>query len=122
MLNVKKILHKKIQFYKEDIWKIHTSRESNISFFDRVIKMFLAGGRKFNNKGCLHKASALTYYTLLSLVPVLAMVFGIAKGFGYEKTLENILLQKFEDKKDILIQIFNLANSLLENTHGGMIA
>ena len=30
-------------------------------------------------------ASALTYSTLLAIVPILAVVFGIARGFGYNK-------------------------------------
>lgn len=34
----------------------------------------------------LLRASALTFYSILSVVPVLAVVFGIAKGFGIEKS------------------------------------
>ena len=34
------------------------------------------------------RASALTYYSLLSIVPIAAMAFGIAKGFGFDKQLE----------------------------------
>ena len=33
------------------------------------------------------RASALTYFTLLSLVPIAAMGFGVAKGFGFDKRL-----------------------------------
>ena len=37
---------------------------------------------------CTEKASALTYFSLLSIVPVLAMLFAVAKGFGIEGLME----------------------------------
>ncbi len=49
---------------------------------------------KFNavDKGFL-RASALTYSTLLSLVPLLALMFAVLKGFGVQRRLEPLLLQ-----------------------------
>lgn len=122
MYSVVNKIKRKIRFYREDIWKIKASENAKITMFDLFVKTMLFGVRKFNSKGCLHKASALTYYTLLSIVPILALVFGIAKGFGYEKILEEILLRKFADKKEVLLQVFEFSNSLLENAHGGMVA
>jgi uncharacterized BrkB/YihY/UPF0761 family membrane protein len=42
---------------------------------------------------CQLRASALTFYTLLSSVPVMAMAFGIAKGFGLEQLLQEGVIQ-----------------------------
>ena len=39
----------------------------------------------FTAKRVMAKASALTYSTLLAIVPILAVVFAIARGFGYNK-------------------------------------
>ena len=36
------------------------------------------------------RASALTFYTLLSVIPVAAIAFAIAKGFGLDQNLEQI--------------------------------
>jgi membrane protein len=49
---------------------------------------------KFNavDKGLL-RASALTYSTLLSLVPLLALMFAVLKGFGVQRRLEPLLVK-----------------------------
>lgn len=122
MKNIIQKLKTIIAFYSTDIWKLSPEKEQQLSFINKIIRLLIVGWRRFTSKGCMQKASALTYYSLLSIVPVVAMVFGIAKGFGFEKILEQMLLEKFADKKDMLLQVFEFANSLLSNTHGGMIA
>ena len=34
------------------------------------------------------RASALTYYTLFAIVPVFALLFGVAKGFGLDEWMK----------------------------------
>lgn len=111
-----------ITFYKTDIWKLSPEKEQELTLINKIIRLLIVGWRRFTSKGCMQKASALTYYSLLSIVPVVAMIFGIAKGFGFEKILEEMLLEKFADKKPMFLQVFEFSNSLLSNTHGGMIA
>lgn len=47
----------------------------------------------FNNQ-CLLRASALTYYTMLSLVPLLALTFSLLKAFGVQNKLQPLILEK----------------------------
>lgn len=68
------------------------------------------------------KASALTYYTLISIVPFLAVAFGIASGFGFEQYLENELNHTFEEQEEIIQYAIKFARSLLQNTRGSVIA
>jgi len=69
---------------------------------------------------CQLRASALTFYSVLSLVPVLAMIFGIAKGFGLQRFLERQLLENMESQSEVVLKIIAYANSLLEGTRGGL--
>ena len=78
--------------------------------------------RGFGQDKCPLQASALTFYSILSIVPVVAMAFGIAKGFGFQKLLEKLLFEKFPGQEEVMIQVVDFARSLLENTKGGMIA
>src|SRR2546423_10079855 len=63
---------------------------------------WLAGARRyvravvgrFWDDGCLLHASALTYTTLLSLVPLLALMFAVLKGLGVQRRLEPLLLSR----------------------------
>ena len=76
----------------------------------------------FNEDRVQIRSSALTYYTLLSIVPVVALAFGISKGFGMEEKLNTLLIEKLSAHEDIMNQVINFANSLLNNTKGGLIA
>lgn len=50
--------------------------------------------RGFFADGCMLRASALTFTTLLSIVPLLALMFAILKGFGVQNELEPLLMSK----------------------------
>jgi membrane protein len=60
----------------------------------RHIRILYRAVSGFNENGCPLLASALTYTTLLSLVPLLALMFAMLKGFGVQNRLEPILLEK----------------------------
>jgi membrane protein len=76
----------------------------------------------FNRHNGTMRASALTFFTLLSLVPVAALAFGIAKGFGLEKRLQQELLDNFAAQQEVVEQVIEFADKLLNNTRGDMIA
>jgi len=68
------------------------------------------------------KASALTYYTLLSIIPIFALIFGIAHGFGFRETLQQELESYFVEQDQILDWINNFILGYLDNARGGAIA
>jgi len=116
-------ISKIINFIKNDIWRIRLKNLSKTkSFFVKQLRVVLLALRGFDEDKCQLRASALTYYSLLSIVPVVAMAFGIAKGFGFEKMLEKQLLEKVPNQGEVLQQVIGFANTLLENTKGGLIA
>jgi len=91
-------------------------------FFIKQLRILLLAIRRFGQDQCPLQASALTFYSILSIVPLVAMAFGIAKGFGFQNLLEKQLLEKFPGQEEVMTRIFDFARSLLENTKGGMIA
>ena len=50
--------------------------------------------RDFGINQCLLRASALTYYTMLSLVPLLALTFALLKAFGVQNLLQPLIIEK----------------------------
>jgi membrane protein len=111
------------QFLKSDIWRIQARKLSRrkLSYINPLRILLLAIRRFFEDK-CELRASALTFYTLLSIVPVVAMAFGVAKGFGLEKLLESQLLAKLQGQPEVADRLLAFSRSLLENTKGGAIA
>ena len=48
----------------------------------------------FTTNQCLLRASALTYYTMLSLVPLLGLTFALLKAFGVQNLLQPWIIEK----------------------------
>jgi membrane protein len=68
------------------------------------------------------KASALTLYSLISLVPFLAVAFGIAAGFGFEEYLEQEIRSIFEEQDSVVNYAIQFARSSLQSSKGSVIA
>jgi membrane protein len=117
-------MHSKIMnFLKKDIWRIRLkSYSGSKSFFLRQLRIIVLAVRGFDEDKCMLRASALTFYSLLSIVPVIAMMFGVAKGFGLQKRIEIEVLKKMQGQEEVGKRIIDFANSLLENASGGVIA
>lgn len=105
--------------FSSDYWTNHYLWRSSVGKFFRIA---LASIQGFTDDDCASKASALTFYTLLSIVPGLAVAFGIAKGFGFETLLETELRQKFPEQREVVEKLIGFAYNTLENTKGGIIA
>lgn len=120
---IRKIAADSIRFLKEDIWTTRPGKYSPPkAVLIRAVRLFLVTVKKFNANDCVVRASALTYFTLLSVVPIAALAFGIASGFGFEKMLQSALLENFPGHEEVIRQVIDFADKLLENTKGGLIA
>jgi membrane protein len=112
-----------IQFFRRDIWRIRRKDLPPIkAFLIRQLRIFVLTFRSFAENKCQLRASALTYYTLLSIVPVLAMAFGIAKGFGFEQGLQRVVFERLEGQEEVALKIVDFAHALLNNVKGGLMA
>lgn len=114
---------KLIDFLSRDVWRIPLKDvPRKHSFLIRNLRVVLLSLRGFNEDKCSMRASALTFYSLLSIVPIFAMAFGIAKGFGLDKMLEKQLMESASSQSEIITNVINFSRSLLENTRGGVVA
>ena len=111
------------QTFNKKIWRIRADElPAYKSLWIRTVRIVSLSVAGFEKHNCMHRASALTFYSLLSIVPVLAMAFGLAKGFGFEKALEGQLLNRFQGQEEIIQRATEFAHSLLANTKGGLMA
>ena len=112
-----------IDFLQTRIWRLDVDSLPRVhGFLVHHLRVFLVAVRGFSRDDCMRRASGLTYYALLSIVPVLAMAFGIAKGFGLEDALNRQLEYYLGAHEDILEQVVSFSYSLLEETRGGIMA
>lgn len=110
-----------IQFFQTDLWRITEGDVSPVKFLLlEVLKKVVLAIRFFTAKRVLQKAAALTYSTLLAIVPILAVVFAIARGFGYNKYIEVWFRNTFESQPQAADAIIGFVNSYLVHTQSGV--
>ncbi|HPB30235.1 MAG TPA: YihY/virulence factor BrkB family protein [Candidatus Sumerlaeota bacterium] len=116
-------ISKVIRFITKDLWRIRPGDVPPRRFFWlRQLQIIILSIRDFQKDKCILRASALTYYTLLSIVPILALAFGASRGFGLEKMLESNLRERFAEQKDVVDRVIQFANNLLAEANTGLVA
>jgi membrane protein len=85
------------QFTKQDLW---TKDLTTMSLLRRLgtqaLRLATAVGMEFRHRLLDARAAGLVYTTLLSLVPFLAVMFSVLKGFGVHHVIEPFLAQTLE--------------------------
>jgi membrane protein len=110
-----------IRFFQKDIWRISRDEMSPVKFlWVEMLKKLLLAIRFFTAKRVMQKAAALTYSTLLAIVPIMAVVFAIARGFGYNKYIEVWFRSAFESQPQAADIIIGFVNSYLVHTQSGV--
>ena len=85
------------QFVSVDIWHV-TEYKLHI----HILKTLNLSVRCFLNEKLQEKASALTFSTILAIVPALAMLFAICKGFGFQHIIQSQLFDYFPAQRNAL--------------------
>ncbi len=108
-------IHKKIKkFFKKEIW-------IRPGILYSSLRIFLSSINFIYNKG-FDKASTLTFYTLLSIVPIFAIAFGIAQSLGFANTLTEQVKIYFSSQPQVAEKLIEFSESTLKTTRGGLIA
>lgn len=111
------------RFLKHDLWHMPAGgSEERVSFPLRLLRILVLAARGFAADSLQLRASALVYYSLLSVVPVAALVFGVAKGFGLEAALEADLREQLAGQQEVLDHVLRFADRMLAGTRGGVVA
>jgi membrane protein len=105
------------------IWNTSLSEISKRkSFILKQMRIFVLAARGFTNDKVQLRASSLTFYSLLSIIPFAAIVFAIAKGFNVDNNIKIIIQEKFQSQAANLNWLVNEAQTAIEKTSGGYMA
>ncbi len=120
-MNIKESISRFLKFITVDIWRMTDNEltKGKVLLY-KTIRTFILTARGFARDGLGMKASALTFSTLLAIVPTLALIFVIARGFGFQTILEETLIDKMPAQSDALQIAFGYVQSYLEYARGGV--
>ena len=110
-----------LRFLRVDIWSLQPSQTTPFRYLCcSVLKKLILAVECFTTKRTMDSAAALTYSTLLAIVPILAVVFAIARGFGYNKYIETWFREALNSQPQAAEVIIGFVNSYLVHTQSGI--
>lgn len=89
-------------------------------WYIRPLKIISLSVRSFFDRDLQTQAYSLTYSTLLATVPVLAVIFAVASGFGFQNILRTQIFHYFPAQKDALEQALHFVDNYLNQTSEGV--
>ncbi|MCK5068335.1 MAG: YihY/virulence factor BrkB family protein [Bacteroidales bacterium] len=117
------MLKKLRTFFKEEIWSHDlTSKSRRKTFLIRQSRIYILAFKGFFEDRAAVKAAALTYFTMLSIVPIFAIAFAIARNFGFEDRMHEAINNNMQGQQDIMKWLTETVDSLLSKTKGGILA
>lgn len=116
-----KKIKKAYSFVTQDVWRMSAKGKNKWRDFGiQTIKTLVLSVRGFNDNDINMRANALTYSLMFALVPILAFMFAIGKGFGFEQVIEDFLNDSFLGNFNIVPTIMEFVQRYLETAQGGI--
>jgi len=110
-----------LRFLTEDIWRIEKSEVNKTRFsIYEVLKILYLCIKRYQSNRTSSRASALTYSSLIAAVPIAAILFAIARGFGLSGMVENSLKSSIALPGDTVDILIKFANAYLQQTKNGL--
>ena len=117
---IKDIIDRLVKFLTRDIWALDFSELSNAR--KRTVKnaqALLLTARGFGKQRVGREAVALSQFTLLAFVPMVAVILFVTNGVGIEKYLLDSLSESFPSSMPLVEAIRKYADNMVSATHSG---
>ena len=118
-------MKQRLQHYKEfiqyDLWRqshmnIHTPRKR---LWYRILQTIILVARGFKDQVLVVRANSLSFALLFAFIPMMALIYAIARGFGFEEVLQEILSGSFLAEANIAPVLIEWIERYLETAQGG---
>jgi len=103
------------EYYTEGVW-----RDPRDSIKIRIIKTLNLTISSFLNKDLQSRSMSLTYVTALAIVPALALLFAIGRGFGLQDFIEKEIYIMFPSQSEALSTAMGFVDSYLKEASSGL--
>ncbi len=119
---MKQRVQKLREFIQYDLWRQPhvTTPDPKKRFGYRVLQTLILVGRSFKDKALNVRANSLSFSLLFAFVPMVAGVFAIARGFGFEELIKERLSTSFLAEANIAPIIIEWVERYLESARDGL--
>jgi membrane protein len=119
---MKQRIQKLREFRQYDLWRQPhvTTPDPKKRLGYRVLQTIILVGRSFKDKALNVRANSLSFSLLFAFVPLVAGVFAIARGFGFEELIKERLSTSFLAEANIAPMIIEWVERYLETARDGL--
>lgn len=114
---VRRIVHKTYRlkrFIKDDIWTLEMEKLSKAKArFVKYVKAAIIAIRTFSSQKIGFQAVALSFFSTMSVVPFVAVVFAVTGGLGLSDRLTGLLHGYFTDSQEIIDMVLGFAQNII---------
>lgn len=111
-------------YFTDTIFRRETEhwRNPRVRWLVKQYKLLFYTARGVLEHDTFVRSAALTFYTLMSLVPIIAVIFAIVKGLGQADRMVESLYGLFPQNPEIVSYLIGFAEKALLRTQGGLVA
>ena len=110
------------EFVQYDLWRHpHVkTQDPKKRLWYRVLQTVILVARGFKNQTLVVRANSLSFALLFAFIPMLAMIYAIARGFGFEEMVSQQLAGSFLAEANVAPVLLEWVERYLETARGGL--
>lgn len=107
-------------FLRDDIWELEMEELSKVrARFIKYMKVLIITIKTFSAEKIGFQAVALSFFSTMSVIPFIAIMFAVTGGFGLAHKLETILYGYFKNSEQTIDFILGAAENIINTSLGG---
>lgn len=110
------------EFVQYDLWRHpHVkTQDPKKRLWYRVLQTVILVARGFKNQALVVRANSLSFALLFAFIPMLALIYAIARGFGFEEMVSEQLAGSFLAEANVAPVLLEWVERYLETARGGL--
>lgn len=110
------------EFIQYDLWRqshigVHSPKKRLLY---RLLQTIILVGRGFKDQVLVVRANSLSFALLFAFIPMMALIYAIARGFGFEEVLKEIISGSFLAEANIAPVLLEWIERYLETAREGL--
>ena len=120
MKSIKRKTYRLINFIRHEIWEIELEELSKAKArFIKYVKVALITAKTYAQQKIGPQAVALSYLSVMALVPFLAIIFAITGGLGFDGLLKDFMYENFSSSQGVIDTVLSFSQNIIDTARSG---
>jgi membrane protein len=120
MKSIKRKAYRLINFIRHEIWEIELEELSKAKArFIKYVKVALITAKTYAQQKIGPQAVALSYLSVMALVPFLAIIFAITGGLGFDGLLKDFMYENFSSSQGVIDTVLSFSQNIIDTARSG---